>query len=78
MLANRSWGDKPFYLAVGFAKPHLPFAAYERHFDAFDAVCVIGGDGTLNEVYILDAAYDLLHTIYYALYTIYYMLHTIY
>ena len=34
VFTNRSWGAKPFYISVGFSNPHLPWAAYERHFAA--------------------------------------------
>ncbi|MCF0175605.1 MAG: sulfatase [Bacteroidales bacterium] len=29
-------GDEPFFLAVGFLKPHLPFCAPERFFDLYE------------------------------------------
>jgi len=34
--ALQSVKDEPFFLAVGFNKPHLPFAAPQRYWDLFD------------------------------------------
>jgi hypothetical protein len=33
-LAND--GEKPFFLAVGFTKPHLPFVAPKKYWDLYD------------------------------------------
>jgi arylsulfatase A-like enzyme len=35
-LAELSRGDQPFFLAVGFKKPHLPFAAPEKYWQLHD------------------------------------------
>jgi len=36
-LQDLSAGDKPFFLGLGFHKPHLPFNAPKRYWDLYDA-----------------------------------------
>ncbi|MGB3802365.1 MAG: sulfatase [Lewinella sp.] len=49
-------GDQPFFLAVGFMKPHLPFNAPERYWQRYDSVdfelppTYFRGDGTPEEL----------------------------
>jgi iduronate 2-sulfatase len=39
-LRKQRAGDKPFFLAVGFAKPHSPPAAPQRFFDQYDLASI--------------------------------------
>lgn len=36
LLERLAEGDKPFFLSVGFHKPHLPFVAPKRYWDLYD------------------------------------------
>ena len=40
----RTLGDEPFFFAVGFTKPHLPFWAPQKYFDLYDAGAIPQAD----------------------------------
>jgi len=43
-LARFKVGDKPFFMAVGYAKPHLPFNAPKKYWDLYDAKALARAD----------------------------------
>lgn len=54
--------EAPFFLAVGFYKPHLPFVAPKRYFDLYDPNTI-----ELPENYQLDTSQHAVSTAHYAL-----------
>jgi iduronate 2-sulfatase len=46
MLKKLAAADKPFFLAVGFKKPHLPFVAPKKILGTFISVRILGSPNT--------------------------------
>ncbi len=36
LIEQRDWGSQPFFIAVGFAKPHVPLVVPKKYFDLYD------------------------------------------
>lgn len=63
--------DQPFFLAVGFYRPHLPFVAPKKYWDLYDRDTISLADNpflprdspvmAMNSMYELRACYDLEH-----------------
>ena len=34
-LEDKTWGEKPFFIALGLQKPHVPFLAPDKYFDLY-------------------------------------------
>ena len=49
-LERLATGDQPFFLAVGFVKPHLPFTAPKKYWDLYEREAIeLAGVGTMPE-----------------------------
>ncbi|MCY3780403.1 MAG: sulfatase [Chloroflexi bacterium] len=51
------FGDEPFFLAVGFRKPHLPFSAPKRYWDLYERDAISAPENAQKPVGIPDFAW---------------------
>lgn len=58
LMTQLSKGDKPFFLGVGFKKPHLPFIAPKAYWDLYDRKDVALAEFTLKPKGGTKAAFD--------------------
>lgn len=58
VLKNLSDSKKPWFFAVGFFKPHLPFAAPKKYFDLYDPEELPIPDNTMKPAYSPSSWHD--------------------